>query len=84
MITSLSYQQAVRQRKQSIISLVNDTEAVEIYRFFFCVMASGVGFRFCWSAMASSSVGYGSALVCYACAVSDQKKMIVVSAVNVA
>ena len=48
------------------------------------VLASGVGFRFCWSAMASSSVGYGSALVCYACAVSDQKKMIVVSAVNVA
>ena len=35
MITSLSYLQAVRQRKQSIISLVNDTEAVEIYRFFF-------------------------------------------------
>lgn len=25
----------------------------------------------CASAMASSSVGYGSALVCYACAVSD-------------
>lgn len=37
----------------------------------------------CASAMASGSVGYGSALVCYACAVSDQKKIIVVSAVNV-
>ena len=36
MITSLSYLQAVEQRKQSIISLVNDTEAVEIYRFFLC------------------------------------------------
>ena len=33
--------------------------------------------------LASASVGYGSFLVCYACAVSDQKKMIVVSAVNV-
>lgn len=40
-------------------------------------------FRLCWSAMASGSVGYGSFLVCYACAVSDQKKIIVVSAVNV-
>ena len=39
MITSLSYLQAVEQRKQSIISLVNDTEAVEIYRFFLCPSA---------------------------------------------
>lgn len=45
---------------------------------FFCVMVSGVGFLLCWSAMASSSV-----LVCYACAVSDKKKIIVISAVNV-
>ena len=52
----------------------SNKEAVAIYRFFFCVMASGV---------ASGCVGYGSFLVCYACAVSDQKKMIVVSAVNV-
>jgi hypothetical protein len=35
------------------------------------------------SGVASGCVGYGSFLVCYACAVSDQKKMIVVSAVNV-
>lgn len=45
MITSLSYLQAVEQRKQSIISLVNDTEAVEIYRFFFmsfCYMSAVV------------------------------------------
>lgn len=36
MITSLSYLQAVEQKKQSILYLVNDTEAVEIYRFFLC------------------------------------------------
>ena len=49
----------------------------------FCVMVSGVCFRFCWSAMASASVCCSSVLVCYACAVSDQKKIIMVSAVNV-
>ena len=37
----------------------------------------------CASAMASASVGCSSFLVCYACTVSNQKKMIVVSAVNV-
>ena len=37
----------------------------------------------CASAVASGSVCCGSFLVYYACAVSDQKKMIVVSAVNV-
>ena len=46
-------------------------------------MVSGVGFRLCWSAMASASVYCGSVVVCYACAVSDQKKIIMVSAVNV-
>ena len=39
MITSLSYLQAVEQRKQLILYLVNDTEAVEIYRFFLCPSA---------------------------------------------
>lgn len=37
----------------------------------------------CAFAMASASVGCSSVLACYACAVSDQRKMIVVSAVNV-
>lgn len=46
-------------------------------------MVFGVGFRLCWSAMASASVCCSSLQVCYACAVSDQKKIIVVSAVNV-
>ena len=49
-------------------------------------MVSGVAsssVMMCAFTMASASVGCSSALVCYACAVSDQKKMIVVSAVNV-
>ena len=37
----------------------------------------------CASTMASGFVYCSSVLVCYACTVSDQKKMIVVSAVNV-
>lgn len=37
----------------------------------------------CASAVAFGSVYCSSVLVCYACAVSDQKKMIVLSAVNV-
>ena len=53
------------------------------FALWFPVLASGVGFRLCWSAMASASVCCSSVLVCYACAVSDQKKIIMVSAVNV-
>lgn len=53
------------------------------YTASFCVMVSGVAsssVMMCAFAMASASVGCSSALVCYACAVSDQRKMIVLSA----